>query len=141
MNVVNNQTGPGYEKPWHRWQDWVNLVLGIWLFIAPWIWGNSRAPSPHEFTSAWNAWILAVIVVIIALWALSSPAMTGVEWINVIAGIWLFIAPWVLGFAAAGHSAAWNQWVVGIIVFVLSLWAVNQAGRPHTRTGGTAAQT
>lgn len=121
-NAYNTPTGNSANvQPWHRWQDWVNLILGIWLFIAPWIWSS-------HMSAGWNAWILGVIIVVMALWALSAPAMAFPEWVNVIAGIWLFIAPWVLGYYAVTHSAAWNQWVVGVIVFVLSIWVATTMG-------------
>ncbi len=35
--------------------------------------------------------------------------------------IWLFISPWVLGFADVPR-AAWDAWIVGVVVFLLA-WA------------------
>ncbi|HEX5323667.1 MAG TPA: SPW repeat protein [Capsulimonadaceae bacterium] len=122
-NVTNPSNAPG-DMPWHRWQDWVNLILGIWLFIAPWVWHGAVSPS-------WDAWVLGVIVVVMSLWALSMPNMAFPEWINVIAGIWLFIAPWVLGFYSASHAPAWNQWVIGVIVFILSVSVASRFGGTH----------
>lgn len=127
-NTYNNPSqNSGTVAPWTRWQDWVNLILGIWLFIAPWIWSSHMA-------AGWNAWVLGVIVVVMALWALATPSMAFPEWVNVIAGIWLFIAPWVLGYYSVGHSAAWNQWVVGVIVFILSIWVATTMGGSSTTT-------
>lgn len=131
-NVKNSQNN---GQPWHRWQDWVNLVLGVWLFIAPWIWHSTTVVAASATDSGWNAWILGVIVVVMALWALSSPLTAIPEWINAIAGIWLFIAPFVLEYHRVTASSAWNQWAVGVIVFVLAIWAANIAGRhPGTRS-------
>src|SRR5215470_19223722 len=38
----------------NRWQDWLNLILGAWLFISPWVLGfantaavNGATPPPH----------------------------------------------------------------------------------------------
>lgn len=39
--------------------------------------------------------------------------------LNVLAGIWLIIAPWVLGFSNA-QGALWNSIIVGVIVGVLA---------------------
>ena len=62
------------------------------------------------------------------------------DWVNVLAGVWLFVSPWVLNFtgAAAGSpvgtqiamTAAWNAWVLGAVVFLLSLSATQ---RPQSR--------
>lgn len=129
MNVGHNQGGA--VQPWRRWQDWVNLILGVWLFIVPWIW-HSTAPTPASATGpssgwgAWVMWIIGIVVVVMALWALSSPAVAIPEWINVIAGIWLFIAPWVLGVGRIGAPLSWNLWVVGILVIVFAAWAASQ---------------
>jgi len=40
--------------------------------------------------------------------------------------VWLFIAPWVPGFAALA-AAAWNAWIVAAIVGGLALAAVPTA--------------
>lgn len=125
-NVYNNNPSANVQ-PWSRWQDWVNLILGIWLFISPWCLHATMTP-------AWNLWVLGVIVVVMALWALASPAMAFPEWVNVIAGIWLFIAPWVLGFYTVSYASAWDQWIVGVIVFILSIWVA-------TTMGGTSSTT
>jgi len=37
--------------------------------------------------------------------------------INVLAGIWLFVSPWVYGYS--GTMNAWNAWIVGFIIAVL----------------------
>ena len=130
MNRMND------TQPWHRWQDWVNLVLGVWLFVAPWIW-HSTTPSSATWTNSGpNAWILGGLIFLMSLWALAMPAVKFPEWINALAGLWLFIAPWALGFARVTASSAWNQWAVGVIVFVLAVWAASTAGGTHARTGG-----
>ena len=58
------------------------------------------------------------------------------DWATLILAIWLFISPWVLQFGggvsttpvtaapgggpiAAVSNAAWNAWVLGVIVFIL----------------------
>ncbi len=74
-------------KAWTRWQDWVSLVLGVLLFISPWVFNTLTNGS-----SSWNAWIVGVIGVILALWALAflSTAVIA-EWISLILGVCWFI--------------------------------------------------
>jgi hypothetical protein len=49
------------------WQEWVNLVLGIWLFISPWVLGFSGLAG-----AAWNHWIVGALVAILAAWELQA---------------------------------------------------------------------
>src|SRR4051794_4409985 len=98
-----------------RWQDWVNLVLAVWLFISPWILAyaaSGAAPAGGEtataYSAAWNAWIFGVVAAVVALWAMSQSAAWQ-EWVNLLVGLWLFVAPWVLGFSGV-RTAAWDHW-------------------------------
>jgi hypothetical protein len=114
-------------RPWTRWQDWVNLVAGIVLFIAPWYsvtWGH--------IASSWDAWILGIAIVLVALWALATASSTAPEAINIILGAWVFISPWVLGFASLA-AIAWSFWIIGAIVVILSAWAAAQLRNPNVR--------
>lgn len=43
-------------------------------------------------------------------------------------GAWMFISPWVLGFAALANQAAWVAWVLGVAIPVLGAMA---AYRPN----------
>jgi len=126
MLLGNPASGRGSKeivlmKAWTRWQDWVSLVLGVLLFISPWVFSTSTNGS-----SSWNAWIVGVIGVILALWTLASlSTATIAEWISLILGVWLFISPWVLGFAALS-SAAWTAWIIGILFVVVNGWTLLQ---------------
>lgn len=40
--------------------------------------------------------------------------------LNVLLGIWILVSPWALGFAAE-QTAAWNAFVVGVIIAVAAL--------------------
>jgi membrane protease YdiL (CAAX protease family) len=118
-------------KAWTRWQDWVSLVLGVILFITPWVFGTVM----HGWSS-WDAWIVGVIGVILALLALALFRISSAfEWLSLILGVWLFISPWILGFAVLG-SAAWVAWIIGILFVVANGWALLQTGSP--RVGATA---
>ena len=126
------------QRPRHRWQDWVNLILGVWLFVAPWIWHSTAASAASSTSSGWDAWVMGVIVVVMALWALAAPTVAAPEWINAVAGIWLFIAPFVLGYHRVTASSAWNQWSVGAIVFILAIWAATTLGGTRHHSGPRA---
>lgn len=42
---------------------WLQLILGAWLIIAPWLLGFAAIG-----TAAWTAWIVGILVVFIAVW-------------------------------------------------------------------------
>lgn len=113
------------ERATTRWQDWVNLILGIWLFLAPVF---MLAPTGTGVV-AWNGYIFGAAVVVFSIWALAQPQRWE-EWINLLIGVWLIIAPFVLGFT--GHTGAmWNHIVVGIIVGGDALWAMAMPSPTH----------
>jgi len=46
--------------------------------------------------------------------------MKTLAWLNVLAGVWLILAPFVLGFSNSA-SALWNSVIVGAVVIIFSL--------------------
>ena len=122
-----------------RWRDWAMLVLAVWLFLSPWILGFAAATPAGEavgagFTvAAWNAWILGVVIAVLALWAAFQFAEWH-DWVNGVLGVWLVISPWILGFAALG-AALWNHLVVGLLVVALAAWEIwDVRHQPSSRT-------
>ena len=71
---------------------------------------------------------------LMAVAALSSLAMPGVvatEWLIVLFGVLLFVAPWALGYTEL-TGASWTSWVVGAIAVVLGgFTALSTGNRPH----------
>jgi uncharacterized membrane protein len=99
---------------WTRWQDWAGVVLGVLLFITPFVFGG-MASSAAE----WTAFIGGVLLVILGLIDLSNPTNRAGEWTEAVLGVLLFIAPWALGFT--GLSAmAWSAWIVGVLSVLLA---------------------
>ena len=109
-----------------RWQDWINLLLGIWLFISPWavgFEGTQRAAS-------WNAWILGVAVVVFSAIAVSMPQVWE-EIINLLLGVWLVISSWVIG--VTSRAAETDAVIVGLLVilFAILAMAMNRGGHSN----------
>jgi SPW repeat len=64
-------------RPWTRWQDWalampalmipewINLLLGAWLFISLWVLGYSLSRT------AWFAWVIGALVALIYIWVIA----------------------------------------------------------------------
>jgi hypothetical protein len=126
------------------WQDWANAILAIWLFISPWVlqYGSGAPATTADGTStgvvggvqaaAWNAWVLGIVVFLVAISAISRMDFWQ-EYVNIVLSIWVFIAPWVLGFAMLG-GASWSHWVVGVLVFLLSISVLSRARTARTVT-------
>ncbi|WP_287371065.1 SPW repeat protein [Oceanithermus sp.] len=102
-----------------RWQDWVNLVLGLWLVVSPWILAFSQNAA-----ALWNALIVGAIFVVLSLLALSD-AKPWEEWSELVVALWLLVSPWVLGYSALS-AAMWNAVIVAVIVGVLAYTAASQ---------------
>jgi len=98
-------------------QDWINLVLAVVLFITPWVFGFAT-----EQYASWNAWVGGVLVGAVAIGALGA-FREWEEWLNLLLGIWVIVAPWVLGFAAI--TAAMSAHVVlGLLIAASAAWEI-----------------
>jgi len=100
--------------------SWLVVLLGAWEFVASFILGYSAKTG-----ALWDAIILGIALVILAGWAaLSNLEGTAkpLSWINAVLGLWLIIAPFIIGYANL-VGALWNDIIVGILVAVLSVWA------------------
>lgn len=103
---------------WRRWQDWVNVVLGVLLFIAVWVF-HATTMAPAE----WTGIVIGVLLFLVGLYLLANPRMVNAEWIQVVLGVLLFISPWVLRFTAL-TLMSWTAWVIGILAIIFAGWVL-----------------
>ncbi|MEJ2287766.1 MAG: SPW repeat protein [Deinococcales bacterium] len=117
-----------------RWQEWVSLIAGAWLFVSPWILGYTGVT-----VAAWGAYVLGAAVVVAALWAMTARQARNPEYIGALLGALVFISPWVLGYTAE-RIARLDAWIVGAVIVVASLWAAmnERPARPPERRGPAA---
>lgn len=57
------------------WQEWANVVLGVWLVVSPWMVGFSALVP-----AMWNAVIVGAVIAVLALWALATDKDIGGWW-------------------------------------------------------------
>ncbi len=107
-----------------RTQDWANLVLAACLFVSPWVFGFTNETMP-----SWNAWIVAAMLGVLSVAALSLFAEWE-EWVNMALGLWSIASPWLLGFTTNMNAVGTNV-VLGALIFAVSLWAVWDVHHPH----------
>ena len=98
-----------------RWQDQLILLLGLWFFITPWVFGYP-IPSPQ----AWTAFISGAVIALLAAFDLYKTYFWAVT-INLLLGIWVAVSPWVLGLSG-DVELTWNSLIDGVAVAVLALW-------------------
>jgi hypothetical protein len=103
--------------------NWIIALCGLWELgdiVLPFIIGFDNV---HAFV--WNHIIVGMVLVLAGAWAaLTSNVGTAktLDWIAAVAGVWLMIAPFILG--TPGIAAGlWNDIIVGVIVLILSVWA------------------
>jgi len=106
-------------KSKQRWQDWVILAIGVWLLLAPLALSYGSVGG-----AAWNSYVVGAVVAVFASAALLWPESPSEEWVNLVLGAWLVIAPFVLGFYASAALAAWTQVVAGLLIAGEAIWAM-----------------
>ena len=87
-----------------RWQDQLILLLGLWFFITPWVFGY-----PIPSVQAWTAFISGAVIALLAAFDLYKTYFWAVT-LNLLLGL------------AGNVELMWNSLIVGVAVAVLALW-------------------
>ncbi len=111
MDTVNREIIPRTAT------NGVNVVLGVWLIISPFVLGFA---GTNGAAFQWNNIAVGIAVILVAL--------TGPAWLNVLLGAWEIISPWVLGFSGAS-TPLWNNIVIGALVLLFAIGAVSASTR------------
>ena len=104
-------------KQMKHWQDPVNVLLGAWLILSPWILdfgGNVAAAANFTVVGAMLATTAVGAILLPRAWE---------EWAGVILAAWLVASPWILGFADV-QAATQNAIFCGLAIAVLSAWVL-----------------
>ncbi len=106
--------------PPSQWEDWCSWGLGIWLCIAPWTLRFDLEPGATR-----TAVITGVLLILVEAITLSV-FRAWEEWLNVVLGLWLMAAPWVI--ATKSTAATVNFVIVGLIVVALAIYEMRNSG-------------
>ncbi len=101
---------------------WVNAGVAVWLFISAFIWPH----TPSQYT---NTWLMGIVIFAVALIAVGA---TGFRFLNTAAGAWIVISAFVLPTISA--ATRWNNFIVGVVVVILSLVGTSPNAIPAQRT-------
>ena len=91
--------------------DVVNLSLAVVLFFSPWLFDLSGG-APWQTAS-----IVGIIIAVLSIAALAAFAVWE-EWLILVAGLVLIVAPWLLGFQDS--QAITIDVGIGVVVAVLA---------------------
>jgi SPW repeat-containing protein len=101
-----------------QWEDWVGIGLGIWLIASPWTLGYS-----DQSAATINALVMGSILVLEEMLEVVVHEMAE-EWIDLVAGVWLMVSPFVLGFASQTVASV-NTVAVGLLTLLFAAWALS----------------
>src|SRR5689334_9288726 len=96
----------------------LSVIAGLWLVASPWMLGFAHVRTPKADVVL----VGAVVGVLALIRLLGADRADWLSWINVLAAVWLVVSPWVLAFTA-DRAAFWDALVLGVIVFVLNVYA------------------
>ncbi len=119
---MNDETpedlGPEIPVAPAAWASWLNVLLGIWEAASPWVLGYAAFSG----VAAENALSVGVITIVAGLYA-ALTWYTWPHWVNALAGTWLILSPYILGFSHVSGFASVNDVVVGVLMIVFALIA------------------
>lgn len=98
----------GVTAPWNLLAV---AVLGLWVMAAP----DAIGASGRLATSSHIAGAVATTVAVVAL----AEVVRVVRLVNVVIGLWIVMAPWVLGGTTPG--ARWTGTIAGLLIALLAL--------------------
>lgn len=108
----------------------IGVVLGVWLIVAP------LALGYGETAPIWNDILVGIVVAIVAGLNLANPIRhSSLSWANVILGIWLLLAPFVLRYGedyivSGINRPLWNDVALGILIVVLGWLSATLTTKP-----------
>jgi hypothetical protein len=130
--MADTPLSPGTQ----RGLSWASLVLGILIFIVPFLSGTSGGFFANDLVVGAVIFVLGAICV----WAAANSRVT-LAWlalINALLGIWTIIAAYTYG--AVTTFDVWANVILGLVLLVVAGWSCIMAFREGrtgmTRTGG-----
>jgi hypothetical protein len=112
------------------WENWLGVVAGIWIMLSPWVFPG------HGGGAASLARVLSESIAGAVIFAGAALALQDLdpseEWAELVAGVWLFISPWALGYAGTGIPF-WNATATGFVVALAAVLAMPAAREAYRR--------
>jgi hypothetical protein len=97
-----------------RWQDWGTALLGVLFFISPFVYSTTSNAG-----AAWTAFVLGALAFLAGVALLAAQTFEPMEYGVALLGAFVFLSPWVIGFAGLA-SIAWTAWIIGVLLVLLA---------------------
>lgn len=105
------------------WKDWTNVVLGLWLAASPWLIGGAAHAGKPDMV--WNCVLTGLVIAVFAGWAAAASTKEAwQEWVVILLGLWLLIAPGTLKYDVP--IVTWDNIIVGLVVATLAIWRFSE---------------
>jgi SPW repeat len=111
----------------------INILLGIWLIVSPWVFDYSgRAPVLN------SVYVGALVALLAAFRLATLRRSAGLSAINLILALWTIASPWVCGYSA-NVGAVRDNLLLGIAIAMLAGWSGSATlfGQNHPRGSPT----
>ncbi|MFL6676296.1 MAG: SPW repeat protein [Massilia sp.] len=116
--------------PTRRWQDETILLLGVWLFVSPWVLGYPGYSPP-----AINAFAAGAAMALLAAFDLYKTYVWAVL-LNLLIGVWVAVSPWLVG-VVQDRPMTSSLLVVGVAAVALGLWELHSDPDLHSQWEAT----
>lgn len=103
------------------WQDWMNVLFGLWLAVSPWFLLTFIREPPEMVT---NCLISGLLIASFGTWAAFAKGQRWQRWVLILLGIWMLVAPGTLRYSVP--TITWDNVIVGLTVGILALWALGE---------------
>jgi hypothetical protein len=112
-------------RSWTRWQDYVSLVAGLYAMLTP-LWVDVSGTDG----ATGSLIVMGALLALASLWSLARPGVVAVEWLHVLFGVLMLVAPWAFAYTDH-HGAAWTSWIMGAVGVAAGLWAASGGMAVH----------
>jgi SPW repeat len=113
----------------------VNVALGIWLIVSPWVFDYSRTSAVLSSGGRPDAFLAAIRVA-------SSHNSAALSGLNLLLGFWALVSPWACEYTT-NEGALLDNIVVGVLVAAPRTLSratrLTSGSRPKPTTGGWMA--
>jgi len=113
----------GFLNTHRTWEDWCGMLLGALIVVSPWFPIYEEPVTAGDQTLVLNA--VAIGFIVFGLSQLEYVALQRwQEVITLLAGLWLVVSPYVLGYSGAGFLRVYHTGLGAAVVLlgVLQLW-------------------
>lgn len=112
----------GFLNAHRTWEDWCGMLLGALIVASPWF------PVSNQAVAADQIVILNAVVVGLVVFGLAQLEYVALQrWeevVTIVAGLWLIVAPYMLGYSGEGFLRLYHTslGVVVVLLATLQLW-------------------